>query len=267
MTKSTLLFILTFLPFFVGCALQQSNLSDDPLNTIIPTYRIGVDVLDTKDGCIINNVYPDSPAIKSGIRPGDVVMTVNKITCSDKELTKILYWNRGETVSFKVNRNGQLIFTDIMPQRVYITTPTTYKITELLYVLDRKIVLAVVVADVKNNVNYQNRDSWESSIRQQVQSATESGLLKRFGQCEKFILIDRSRLDNILKEYSMSLTGLVSDEARIQIGKMTSATHLLITSVARFQNGQSTEDVITSRLIEVETGRVLATDHLRGNSQ
>lgn len=260
MVNSKLLFTISFFLLFVGCTFQRNNFTDDPLNTVIPTYSIGVDVLDTKDGCVLNNVYPDSPASKSGMKPGDVVLTINNVNCSDKELTKMMYWNSGEKVNFKIDRNGQATFTDVLPQRVYTTTPTTHKLTELLYVLDRKVTLAVIVADVKNNVNDPNRESWESATRQQLQSMIEAGMIKRYGQYDKFMLVDRSRLDTILREYNISLTGLVSDEARIQIGKMTSATHLLITSSARFPNGQGSEDLITSRLIEVETGRVLATD-------
>lgn len=122
--------------------------------------------------------------------------------------------------------------------------------------------MAVIVSEVKNSFPNVHGD-WADSIRNNLQSQYEGGLLSGFGKNENFSIVDRSRLKQILDEFKFSYSGFVSDQLRAKIGEMTGATHLLDISLGRFQNSDySHEDVLNVRLVEIESGKVLAVDRI-----
>jgi hypothetical protein len=174
-----------------------------------------------------------------------------------------MLFNRGEKVQFTIKRNNLTAGYIIKPKKIGYYPPSGLKIYEMLVIDERKVSLAVIVTDVKNNTSV-GTHSWEDSIRHQLQGSVESYFLKGFGKFDKFSLVDRSRIENILNEYRLNMTGLTSDDARAKIGNMTGATNLLIVSYARYSKMQgryeSCEDTQTGRLIDIESGKVLAVD-------
>jgi hypothetical protein len=171
--------------------------------------------------------------------------------------------NRGEDILFTVKRNGQMLDYTITPLLYFRLPPSTHKLYELLDVDGQNVKLAVVVTDVRNDASERNY-AWEESMRRQVQGATENHLLNHFDRNDKFSLVDNLRLNNILDEYRLNMTGLASDAARAKIGAMTGATHLLVVTLVRhpkrIKQKESCEDDGTASLLEIGSGKVLASD-------
>lgn len=57
-----------------------------------------------KEGLYITRVFPDTPAEKAGIKKGDILLSIEKMTVSDMdELSEVLsYYEEGETVTVKI---------------------------------------------------------------------------------------------------------------------------------------------------------------------
>jgi hypothetical protein len=57
---------------------------------------------------------------------------------------------------------------------------------------------------------------------------------------------------------------LISDKSITQIGKMTGAKYILDISLSRYRTGGvGIEDVTVNRLIDIESGKVLAIDNVK----
>ena len=88
-------------------------------------------------------------------------------------------------------------------------------------------------------------------------------MLSDFGEDEKFSVVDRSRLKQILEEFQFNQLGFVSDKLRAKIGEMTGATHILDISFSRFRGRiNDQDDILNARLVEIESGKVLAVDQI-----
>ena len=261
------LFIVLMCFFLSSCALHgyrndvasENSSSSNNINV----YRTGIDCTDTQDGCLINDLDPDLPAKLAGMLVGDLIISIKGQTLSNKEFLKLMHLNSGQSIIFKIKRNGQMLDFNVTPKKVTAVAPSMHKIYELLNINERKITLAIIIANVKNNMNVQDRFSWEESTKYDLQGDIENGMLKSFSRNKNFMLIDRAHLDNIIEEYKLNMSGLVSDDARTKIGKMTGATHLLIATLNRYGKNRYScnyEDVLTVKLIDIENGQVLAID-------
>ncbi len=64
--------------------------------------------LEGEDGSFVYNVYKDSPAMRGGIRPGDLITSIDgeEITGSDKLLQEVAALEPGRTYSFGLIRDG-----------------------------------------------------------------------------------------------------------------------------------------------------------------
>ena len=169
--------------------------------------------------------------------------------------------NPGDHVLLVINRNGQQINFDI-ETRMMKVPPTVIIMRKLLYG-NNKVVIAIIVSEVKNSFPNVPMD-WADSVRNNLQSKYESNLLSDFGQIENFSVVDRSRLKQILDEFQFSQSGFVSDKLRVKIGEMTGATHIFDISFSRFRGRHPNEkdDTLNARLIEIESGKVLAVDQI-----
>ena len=80
---------------------------------------------------------------------------------------------------------------------------------------------------------------------------------------KNFRIVDRAMTEKVFEELKFSLSGALSSDVRLQLGKMTGANELLIFQLTRYSNPQGTgqnglSDRVTLRLISVETGELLA---------
>jgi hypothetical protein len=89
-------------------------------------------------------------------------------------------------------------------------------------------------------------------------SQLERLLLQAFSGNKNFTLVDRATLEKVKDELAISDLG-VSEETRLEMGKLTGATHLVIFRVFRGSSLSGPfEDTATGRLIDVQSGEVLA---------
>ncbi len=68
----------------------------------------------------------------------------------------------------------------------------------------------------------------------------------------KYIIIERTRMDAILKEQGFQQTGCTDETCAVKIGKLLSAKKILIGNVMKLQDMY----VITSRIVDVESGSI-----------
>jgi membrane-associated protease RseP (regulator of RpoE activity) len=266
MFNNILLFALVCLPLLFNCAghrQAENNAQISPAHNLIPVYRTGFDVKEVKDGLFIEAFDTDSPAKAAGMQKGDCIVSINGKITSHKEFLKLMHVNRGEDVLFTIKRYNQMLDYTITPKLYFNSPPSAYKIYELSVIDERKVNLAVIVTEVRNNTSERSY-SWEESTRHQVQRSIENNMLNNLDRQDKLSFVDRSRLDEIIDAYKLNMTGLTSDDARAKIGKTTGATHLLVTTFARnpkrIKGRESCEDTVTGRLMEIESGKVLAID-------
>jgi hypothetical protein len=272
MLKTELLAFSFCLPLLFSCASH----SDRPLNNpvqiqkpqgtnYVPVYDIGFGSKQSEDGILITEITPygNNPAKAAGLQVGDVIVSVNgKKLTNDEFYRYSFYDNRGQDVFLRINRKGQMVDCIITPLLRGYVSPIIKKIVELLSLKNRKkMSIAVIVLEVKDNSAYidaARQHDWEESGKQLQQGNAENFLLSAFGNDNYFSLVDRLHVDKILEEYKFNMTGIVSEDARVKIGKMTGATHLFTTSFLRYPKNDSCVDLINSRLIDVESGEILA---------
>jgi serine protease Do len=74
------------------------------VSEITPDMKLGV-----SKGVVIVNFPPDSPARDAGLRPGDVILTINQVTVTGVEDVQKAIFNKnpGETVQIVVSRQGR----------------------------------------------------------------------------------------------------------------------------------------------------------------
>ena len=74
-------------------------------------------------------------------------------------------------------------------------------------------------------------------------------------QTEKFIVLEREKMDEILVEQGFQLSGCTSNECIVEAGKLIGVQQIVGGSVSKFGNIYS----ISARLISVESGRIINT--------
>ena len=123
--------------------------------------------------------------------------------------------------------------------------------------------VAVIVDSVEfSNLNNMGEsatavDSLRRSAMTDLQSLEETFLLNQFSEFDNFRLIDRARIERVVEEQKLGLTGLAEDAATI--GKLLGASHIMFASMTRSLNDSGAyQDSIVERLVEVETGQVVS---------
>jgi len=225
-------------------------------------------MLDSVNGkLIVRSVAPEGPAAIVGLAEGDIITAMDgKLINRHNEFARMMYSKqKGDHVLSEIIRNGKLIKIVIIP-KVYKMPPTLLKIASLLN--DDKVVkVAVIVGDVVNAFPDTPKD-WTESTKNNLQTNEEIELLKIFGKDENFTLINGNGIMQTLDKLQINRLelGYVSDQLRVKIGEMTGATNIIEITFYRFRRGYPwtrIEDMINARLIEVESGSVLAVDQWR----
>jgi len=234
-------------------------------NNFVEQQKIGIVLKMSDNRIIVRSLTPNFPAEKAGIMAGDVVLTVDGRTfTSVKEvIDHIDSGKKGGKVVFAVQRNGEAHTFKVEPVTLKVR-PSYMKIQSLL-LENKKVILAVVVSDVKNTFDMKREvyDSWAEGVRNDELTTMESFYLKYLGKNENFSIVDRSRTKVIMDEFRLNQTGLISDTMRLKIGEMTGATHLLDVTFARYKTDQGHNDALNARLIDIGSGTVMAVDQMR----
>jgi hypothetical protein len=86
--------------------------------------------------------------------------------------------------------------------------------------------------------------------------------LKAFGRNGNFSIIDRIKLNSVLREQAIGQTGLISEVEASKAGKLAGATHIYHITASVAKNGPFKTVYFSGRLIEIESGQVLSIDRL-----
>jgi hypothetical protein len=210
---------------------------------------------------VVQEVEKGNSGDSAGVKYGDIIESVDgKVITTPLELLSIIHSKGlGQHVIIVINRYGQQIRLDFVPI-VGKLLPTAVKIRELLINNDR-VAVAIIVSEVRNSFRNVPSD-WAESMKNNAQFTYESGLARAYGNIESFSIVDRLRLKEILDEYKFSQSGLVSDKIRTRIGEMTGATNIIDISYTRYPSSFGKDDVMSARLIDIGTGKILAVDRV-----
>jgi serine protease Do len=94
-----------------GSASPAGSLDGLTLEDLNPALRRKFEVLPSvKSGVLVTDVDPGSPAAQSGLRPGDVVLDVNKSPVADVSAFKLAYTKSKDRALLRILRDGRTLF-------------------------------------------------------------------------------------------------------------------------------------------------------------
>ena len=103
-----------------------------------------------------------------------------------------------------------------------------------------------------------DRERWTKNVLKEFLARAEGNLLESFGRYPNFRVVDRVTTDKIFGEMLLSTAGALSSDVRLQLGKLAGASHMIDTLVLGSPGRWGRIDVVTYRLIDIQTGDVLA---------
>ena len=262
--------------FFCSCAMKSPMLREQELMnkmaiqspySFVKKGFAGIDFLiNEKKEVEIYEVYSGTPAYYAKIEPGDIILEVNSVAIKNKgqlfDIYDSMYPN--DTITLKINRKGQELQKSLILS-VYNYPNDFYVLMEMIY-KDNSVRLAVLPGDIQimYPVEANLLNEWKKSVGIRLIGSAESTYINFFRKQKNFIMIDRHQTDKLLSEMQFQQSGLILDEYRKKIGKLLGATHIVTVNLTRsILAGSKHEDMMTRRLIEVESGKVLATFSIR----
>lgn len=229
---------------------------------------IGVGTIDSEKGVKVVSALTSDPAGKAGLLPGDIIKQINGVDVSNfKQLAAIIRNLKPDTdAKFMVEHNGQVKQLTVNPKQrevpADIDARPVRKVAELLSA-NSKVSLLIIAGEISNTANgYKENAEWETRTRNELQSSSVSNYL-RFLEYPNFRIVESNKTAELLKGIKYSLSGVVSNDFRAQVTKITGANYILYITFARKDAGKNSyNDEITERLISTETGEVVGSDTL-----
>ncbi|OGS44753.1 MAG: hypothetical protein A2539_03975 [Elusimicrobia bacterium RIFOXYD2_FULL_34_15] len=126
-------------------------------------------------------------------------------------------------------------------------------------------------------IEFENKTAYG---QRRLGTAASDILLTELGKSQKFILIERSKLDKVMEEQKIQTTGLIDANTVTQVGKILGLDAIVIGSISQFgvktggsdylitqSKQQVAECTVDIRVIEVETGKIIYVDSGKGVSK
>lgn len=262
--------VIATLIFLSGCAptIQQvretpRQIGDPPIpQGCIRRLFLGVSLMKLPDGQIqVDQLTKGKGAEKAGIRKGDIIKAIDGHYIKERiDLLDLMDKKElGDRVLVTIQRNGTKVDFDVEVGFGDVS-PDGYVLQRILWE-DKKVSLAILTGEFNNLTLNEpvQLEQWKKASRLVLLAKAENYYLNVFKLDKNFFLVDRQRVEEVLGELKFGISGVVSEELRAQLGEILGATHLLVIEFTRFgKAGGGQEDVYIRRLIEVETGRVLA---------
>jgi TolB-like protein len=107
-----------------------------------------------------------------------------------------------------------------------------------------KAQITVAIGDFENNTGLFYLDAWEKSIPDYLKST--------LSKSERLIIVERTRLEEVLKEQALSMTGLVDTSTAQRIGTLLGAAYVISGTIS--QSGEWLR--IDATIIKTETGQL-----------
>lgn len=124
--------------------------------------------------------------------------------------------------------------------------------------------LKIAVIDFKNQTGDANNNELTASI--------PGIMIDALQKTQSFRLIERTRLETVLKELNLNYSGMMDEDNAKKVGKQLGVDALLIGNLSSVKfskskqtifimwtEGQKTEVVLDTRLVNVETGEIIET--------
>ena len=105
----------------------------------------------------------------------------------------------------------------------------------------------IAIADLSNISDNTNLDGYGKPIAEMI--------FTELARAQKLSLVERSRLEDAINEIALSDVGITNAQTAAKIGRAVSARHIFVGTLSEFK--QEGAIVITTRLIDVESGRVV----------
>ena len=266
---------LASLPLVGACAAPQIE-SQQSLGHV---GHMGTVICPADEGLKILQVAPRSAAEKAGIKEGDILTGYRGLDLARPENRLELLWDirngEGKLLELTLKRGGTSLTLKAAPTRKEL-----YPQDELSSALrdevetGRKVSVAIVVTLINHAApelfkNAPALEAWKAGMKDSTGNLFEGLLLnKGLMRCGNYSVADRDKTKQVLEELHFQMSGAVSPETTRQLGKLVGASHLLFVSLTRFRQASgSYEDVITTRLVAVETGTVAASVRFRQTVQ
>lgn len=129
--------------------------------------------------------------------------------------------------------------------------------------------LRIAIVDFENKTTYGQR----------LGTASADILVTELGRTDRFILIERAKLDKIMAEQKLGLSGAINPDTAAQMGKLLGAAAIVTGAVSEFgvksqgsemliaeSKKQVAEAVVDVRIIDAETGQILYTESGKGTA-
>ena len=203
----------------------------------------------------------DSDARRKGFKDGDIITIIDSVEIKNKYQFFEIIDNKKptETMTITVTRNGESITKQIRLNSVLLPT-ILYALMEPVY-KNESVILAPFIDEfnITGAGNKEEFDSFKKTLLPQLFSIVEGSYLHFFGNEKNFRIVDRNDVEHIINELKLQQSGLTSKETQLKIGNMLGATHLLIGNYSFFPNKDNVTYMVAQRLVDVATGKVLAT--------
>jgi TolB-like protein len=119
--------------------------------------------------------------------------------------------------------------------------------------------IAIILITIYSSLNAQTQiavtNFAANGVSNQETIALTNRLMVELFRTSKFTILEREMLSQILDEQKFQMSGCTSNECLVQIGQLANVQQIVGGNVSKVGNVFS----ITSRLIDVESGRVVAT--------
>lgn len=213
------------------------------------------------DICEVEKIL--SPSVDHPIKVHDVITSIDGTLVSSRTqcIKNMIYeHNPGDILSLSIKRNNSIVNQQITLSSMRLPNDIFALLKAGIY--GEYISLAIIPGEISNtgasSMGTESYENWKKSIRSQVLGEMEAIISAISGESKLLNLVDRRSIDTILQEQKFQATGMISEEKRIQLGKMLSATHLMIIDISRFMEGKKKKDIVTRRVIDITSGKTLA---------
>lgn len=266
-TNVTRLFLFLLLVLIIGCAQFQQEgqiekiVKENPESYVRKAYA-GVYVIKNNEGkCEVALVGRDSPAGLAGILAGDIIYSVNDVLIEKRIQLFDIYdqMHPKDFVNVKIIRNGGILNKRFQLKEKYFLHD--FYVMNRILCNENPVRLAIVFGDISNLYleNTPKFDHWKIGMKSYLLGSLENKYLRVYKYEKNFSVVDRARTKKICDEFKLQMLGLASSDTQIELAKMLNATHLLVVDLSRFPKSASKcDDVNIRRLIEVESGKTLA---------
>lgn len=246
--------------------LEQANLAKENTLCCIEKMYVGSNIIQNRDNELeIVNVIDGSPFGNAGILPGDIIVKLDDEVVKSKYQAWKIYDSKypGDKALLTVKRKNKII-TKTIEYKSFHVFNTTYTLVELVY-KDVPIRLAVIPGKVSFDLP-EDKKEYER-YEAYIIGSLESTFIKNFRGHSNFLIIDRQKTESVLNELKFQESGLVDNKSRGKLGSMLGATHLMVMDFSSSMSVTNKTTLLTLRLIEVESGKNMATSPFKFSSK